>query len=178
MSNEHCNGCGCVKPDNVNQVFFYEKDFYVLSNFSAFKLIWDGNVFDTSEAAYHWMRFKSHPRLQYEILHAMSAHEAFRFAQDNKHLQDAGWDDIKVHVMRNLLREKAAQHEYVRRKLLATSGRKLIEDSWRDDFWGWGPKRDGQNMLGKLWMEIRAELEALGSMGRDRCPLHIPTTGE
>ena len=39
-----------------------------------------------------------------------------------------------------------------------TGDRTLIENSWRDDFWGWGPNRDGQNMLGKLWMEVRAEL--------------------
>jgi predicted NAD-dependent protein-ADP-ribosyltransferase YbiA (DUF1768 family) len=31
-----------------------------------------------------------------------------------------------------------------------------------DDFWGWGPNRDGKNMLGRLWMEIRAELRAAG----------------
>ncbi len=62
--------------------------------------------------------------------------------------------------MRDILRAKAEQHEYVRRKLLATGDRELVEDSWRDDFWGWGPDRNGQNMLGKLWMEVRAELTA------------------
>lgn len=50
--------------------------------------------------------------------------------------------------------------QYVRRKLLATGDRELVEDSWRDDFWGWGPNRDGQNMLGKLWMEVRGEVTA------------------
>jgi predicted NAD-dependent protein-ADP-ribosyltransferase YbiA (DUF1768 family) len=57
-----------------------------------------------------------------------------------------------------ILRAKADQHEYVRRKLLATGNRCLIENSWRDDFWGWGPNRDGKNMLGTLWMRVRAEL--------------------
>jgi ribA/ribD-fused uncharacterized protein len=66
------------------------------------------------------------------------------------------WD--AVNIMRNILRAKVVQHEYVRRKLLATGNRELIEDSWRDDFWGWGLNRDGQNMLGRLWMEIRADL--------------------
>ena len=42
--------------------------------------------------------------------------------------------------------------------LPATGERELIEDSWRDGFWGWGENRDGKNMLGKLWMEVRAEL--------------------
>jgi predicted NAD-dependent protein-ADP-ribosyltransferase YbiA (DUF1768 family) len=61
--------------------------------------------------------------------------------------------------MKDILRAKAKQHEYVRRKLLETGDRELIEDSWRDGFWGWGPNKDGQNMLGKLRMEIREELK-------------------
>jgi predicted NAD-dependent protein-ADP-ribosyltransferase YbiA (DUF1768 family) len=60
--------------------------------------------------------------------------------------------------MRGILRAKAEQHEYVTRKLLATGDRRLVENSWRDDFWGWGPDRNGQNMLGRLWMEIRSEI--------------------
>ena len=31
---------------------------------------------------------------------------------------------------------------------------------WRDDVWGWGEARNGRNLLGKMWMEIRAELMA------------------
>ena len=33
-------------------------------------------------------------------------------------------------------------------------------ENLKQDFWGIGPNRDGQNMLGKLWMEVRAELNA------------------
>jgi ribA/ribD-fused uncharacterized protein len=94
------------------------------------------------------------------IRNAPSAHEAFKIAEREKANRRKNWDEIKVPLMRQILRMKAEQHEYVRRKLLETGDRVLIEDSWRDDFWGWGPNRDGQNMLGKLWMEIRAELRA------------------
>jgi ribA/ribD-fused uncharacterized protein len=151
---------GFVKPDTDEQVFFYEQDFYVLSNFSAFSLQWSGLRFDTSEAAYHWEKFKSTDAddIRAQIRLAPSAHEAFKIAERNKQYRRSDWDDVKVGVMREILRAKVAQHEYVRRKLLATGDRELIEDSWRDDFWGWGPNRDGRNMLGKLWMEIRAEL--------------------
>lgn len=38
------NGYGCVKPDTDKQVFFYEQDFYVLSNFSAFRVTFDGQT--------------------------------------------------------------------------------------------------------------------------------------
>ena len=151
------------KLDTDKQVFFYEQDFYVLSNFSAFTLIWNAKEkmrFDTSEAAYHWEKFPHDEDIQTAIINAPSAHEAFKIAERNKHRRRDDWDDVKVGIMRDILRAKAEQHEYVRRKLLATGDRELVEDSWRDDFWGWGPNHDGRNMLGKLWMEVRAELTA------------------
>jgi len=156
---------GFIKPDTETQVFFYEQDFYVLSNFSAFSLYWKGFRFDTSEAAYHFEKFDHEENhrastVAQDVLLSQSAHEAFKIAEINKALRRADWDAVKVDRMRQILRAKVGQHEYVLRKLLATGDRELVEDSWRDDFWGWGPNRDGQNMLGKLWMEIRAELRA------------------
>lgn len=150
----------CHGLDTTERVRFYEHDFYVLSNFSAFRLTWNGVDFDTSEHAYHWEKFHGHPGIQRAIKDARSAHEAFKLAERHRHDRRFDWDDAKVEIMRRILRAKAAQHEYVRRKLLATGDRELVEDSWRDDFWGWGPNQDGLNMLGKLWMEIRAELRA------------------
>lgn len=152
--------------DTPERVCFYEQDFYVLSNFSAFNLRWEGHTFPTSEHAYHWCKFP--PRtidaagvfVRDRLREAPSAHEAFKMAERWKPLRYEAWDSMKVDVMRSILRAKADQHEYVRRKLLATGDRELVENSWRDDFWGWGPNRDGQNMLGKLWMEVRAELRA------------------
>jgi ribA/ribD-fused uncharacterized protein len=150
------------KLDTEERVFFYEQDFYVLSNFSAFRLRWKGIDFDTSEAAYHWEKFSDsndeHRWIRALIQHATSAHGAFKIAEHHKAQRRPDWDSVKVGIMKDILRAKAEQHEYVHRKLLATGERELVEDSWRDDFWGWGPNRDGKNMLGKLWMEIRAEL--------------------
>lgn len=146
------------KLDTDQQVFFYEQDFYVLSNFSAFALMWKGKRFDTSEAAYHCEKFPCHPHIRHDILTAISAHEAFKIAERHREIRRPDWDDVKVGIMLAILRAKAQQHEYVHRKLLATGARELIEDSWRDDFWGWGPNKDGKNMLGRLWMMVRAQL--------------------
>ena len=146
--------------DTSRQVFFYEHDFYVLSNFASFRLAWKGLDFDTSEHAYHWEKFKEDAELRHRIRLARSAHDAFKLAEKFRDNRRPDWDFVKVDIMREILREKANQHEYVRRKLLQTGDRELIEDSWRDDFWGWGPNKDGQNMLGRLWMEIREEIRA------------------
>lgn len=158
----------CHGLDTPERVCFYEQDFYVLSNFSSFTLRWMGLRFDTLEAAYHWEKFKHgfsrldghRAAIAEAIRTAASAHVAFQIAQEYKDMRRPDWDEVKVAIMATLLRAKVNQHEYVRRKLLATGDRELVENSWRDDFWGWGPNRDGQNMLGKLWMEVRDELRA------------------
>ena len=139
-------------------VFFYEREFYPLSNFSAFRLAWAGHDFDTSEAAYHWEKFPHMPLVRQDIMAARSAHEAFKIAEAFKDRRRSDWDVIKCDRMLSILFEKVGQHEYVRRKLLETGDRYLVEDSWRDAFWGWGPNKNGQNMLGKLWMRVRQEI--------------------
>jgi ribA/ribD-fused uncharacterized protein len=150
------------KLDTETQVFFYEQDFYVLSNFSAFRLRWKDVDYDTSEHAYHCEKFPLGTWAGDQIKAARSAHDAYKIAEKYRDHLPPDWDDRKVGIMRDILRAKASQHEYVCRKLLETGDRELIEDSWRDSFWGWGPNRNGQNMLGKLWMEIREELRLKG----------------
>ena len=151
----------CHGLDTPERVCFYEQDFYVLSNFSSFSVQWRGHRYPTSEHVYHVEKFRNYRGdIADMIAFAPSAHEAFKIAERHKADRRPDWDEIKVEVMREILRAKAMQHEYVHLKLLATGDRELVENSWRDDFWGWGPNRDGQNMLGKLWMEIRAELRA------------------
>jgi ribA/ribD-fused uncharacterized protein len=145
--------------DTETQVFFYEQDHYYLSNFSAFRVLWKGREFDTSEAAYHWEKFMPNEiGIAHMIRTAQSAHEAFKIAEHYKSVRRSDWDEVKVGIMGGILRAKADQHEYVQRKLLETGDRILIENSWRDDFWGWGPNRYGRNMLGKCWMQVRADL--------------------
>lgn len=151
--------------DNDRQCFFYENEFYPLSNFSAFTLMWDGRRFDTSEAAYHWEKFPHKATIRFQILQAASAHEALKIAERNRNERRTDWESVKVDTMRRILRAKADQHEYVHRKLMETGDRELIENSWRDSFWGWGEDRKGQNWMGKLWMEIRSELRGKNTMG-------------
>ncbi|MFM7012613.1 MAG: NADAR family protein [Betaproteobacteria bacterium] len=146
------------KLDTDSRVCFYEQEFYVLSNFSSFRLKWKGEDFDTSEAAYHWEKFPDNYIVRERILNAASAHDAYAVAQENKALRRPDWDDVKVAIMKDILREKANQHPYVKKKLLETGDRELVEDSWRDSFWGWGPDQKGRNVLGKLWMEVRKEM--------------------
>lgn len=150
--------------DTDKQVFFYEQDFYVLSNFSAFNVNVFGRDFQTAEHAYHWAKFcETNTVIASKIRHARSAHDAFKLAEVESASRRPDWDDVKLGVMKKILRAKVAQHEYVRLKLLDTGSRELIENSWRDSFWGWGENRSGKNYLGEIWMQIRQELRVAAS---------------
>ena len=143
--------------DTEKQIFFYEHEFYVFSNFSSFKLEWKGYDWMTSEHAYHSEKFSDVEIIE-KLKNARSAHEAMEVAYANKDKYRKDWGDVKLGIMKDILRAKVAQHPYVKKKLLQSGDKELVEDSWRDDFWGWGPNKDGKNHLGKLWMEIRNEL--------------------
>lgn len=139
----------------------YEREFYPFSNFSAFQLEWAGYTFPTSEHAYQWMKFQGLWQMRDvadAIRKASSAHDAFKIAERNADKKQSDWDEIKLEIMEAILRAKLSQHPYVHKKLRDSGDRQIIECSWRDDFWGWGPNKDGQNMLGKLWMKIRDDV--------------------
>lgn len=149
------------QPGPNDPILFYPKEFYPLCNFSAFTVrMDDGIIYPTSEHAYQAQRYirNEYWDIAIAIRKAPSAHEAFQIAQANKHLALPSWQDEKFDVMKEILFLKANQHPYVMQKLMESGDRTLIEDSWRDDIWGWGPNKDGQNRLGLLWMEVRDEL--------------------
>ena len=139
-------------------VLFYEFEFYVCSNFSSFQVEWDGDVWMTSEHAYQASKFED-KSIREKIKNARSAHDAMKLAkvvyQDQKR---SDWYDIKLSVMEDIVRAKLSQHYYVQKKLLQTGDREIIESSPKDGFWGWGPNKDGENHLGKIWMKLRDEL--------------------
>ena len=140
-------------------VCFYEPEYYMFSNFSAFKLNWKGRDWMTSEHAYHSEKFIE-GEIKDMIYLTSSAHDALNLSHEHKDAYRSDWEEVKLAVMKEILHAKAQQHPYVMKKLLGSGNRMLIENSWRDDFWGWGPNKDGKNHLGRLWMEVRDEVRS------------------
>lgn len=68
------------------------------------------------------------------------------------------WEDIKLQVMEDLLRQKFNQQPF--RKLLLATGDAYIEETnnWGDIYWG-RCNGYGHNHLGDLIMKIRKELQ-------------------
>ena len=64
------------------------------------------------------------------------------------------WDRVKFDIMRVANYHKYTQNPYLKRLLLETGDREIIEHS-KDKIWGDGKNGKGQNWLGKILMETR-----------------------
>lgn len=149
--------------EKVNDfIGFYTREFFCLDNFSSFGIKINGVFYPTIEHAYQSMKFsKTAPNIEQQIIESYSAYDAQRIARQNKDKQVSNWDNVKLEIMEKLLRTKLKQNPFVKKKLLQTKDYLICEDSPQDTFWGIGPKRDGRNELGKLWMKLRSELKDL-----------------
>ena len=68
------------------------------------------------------------------------------------------WDEIRIYIMHKGLVSKFSQNQNLKKLLLGTGNRMLTEDSPYDSYWGSGKDKNGQNILGKLLVELRSYL--------------------
>ena len=121
-------------------------------------------VFLSSEALYQAAKFAARPDVQQRIAEVPTAREAAAIGRTPGLGIDPGWNTQRVDVMRWVLRMKreanAAEIDAV---LAATGGRPIVEISTHDPWWGARPineRYEGNNVLGRLWMELRQQLRA------------------
>ena len=145
-----------LNKETDDAVYFYTPAFDALNNFSAHTIEIYGKCFPTAEHAFQWRKYnKVRPDIAKEIFLARCPEEAQQIAHQNKLAQPKDWHEKKVAVMEEILRAKLEQHETVHDVLERSGRRKIVENSPIDSFWGCGPKSDGENMMGVLWMNIR-----------------------
>lgn len=150
-------------------VVFYKtkEEFGGLSNMaSGYPLYLNGVRILTAEALYQACRFPHMPEVQREIIAQHSPMTAKMKSKPHRKDSRSDWDEVRYKVMRWCLRVKLAQnHEEFGRLLLATRDRPIVEQSRKDDYWGAkttdeiGDTLIGQNVLGRLLMELREKLK-------------------
>jgi ribA/ribD-fused uncharacterized protein len=139
-------------------ITFYLAGSYVLSNFSAHAVEYDGRIYPTAEHAYQAAKFED-AVIKQKICEARSPMLAKKLANETyRKDRYPDWNDKKAGVMEEILRTKLGQHEEVADMLKQTGTQEIAETSPVDDFWGKGQDGTGQNMLGILWMQLRSEL--------------------
>jgi len=96
------------------------------------------------------------PRIRAEIGAADTPGQAKRLGR--KLALRPGWDDQRDGVMRRLVQQKFIRHHDLGAALAGTDPRPLIEgNSWGDRYWG-VCDGEGENRLGQILMEVRAQL--------------------
>lgn len=165
------------RPDNsllrtyvrseVVVVYKTKEAFGGLSNMAAgYPLQINGVRILTTEALYQACRFPHMPDVQREIIGQHSPMTAKMKSKPHRKNSRPDWDEVRHKVMRWCLRVKLAQnYEEFGRLLLATRSQPIVEQSRKDDYWGAKLVDDagdilvGQNVLGRLLMELREKLK-------------------
>jgi ribA/ribD-fused uncharacterized protein len=153
--------------DDVVIVYKTKEIFGGLSNMAAgFPLLVNGVRIRTSEALYQACRFPHLPDVQRGIIEQRSPMTAKAESRSRHGESRHDWDCVRNNVMRWCLRVKLAQnYEEFGRLLLATGDRPIVEQSFKDDYWGAkvfsiaDNTLTGQNILGRLLMELREFLK-------------------
>lgn len=129
-----------------------------LNNFSDFSFKFQTNFWKTSEHFYQASKFKDTPKFNL-IKNSKSPREAFNLGNSKDQPLRENWEEIKNNVMKKALRLKFFQNKFLKNLLISTVEEEIIENSPIDSYWGCGPDGTGLNMLGKLLMEVRDELQ-------------------
>lgn len=146
-------------PTSKGPINFIETRFNDLSPFSAHEIEIDNEIFKTVEHAYHSLRIKPGPERD-AVKKQKSPMDAWREGQkykNNPKLLIEGYE--KYVLMEKLMRAKLAQHSDIQKVLLETGDRELLKVYDTDYYWGTGADGTGENVLGKIWMKLRDELD-------------------
>lgn len=136
--------------------FFAEYRF--LSNFWLSKVTLDGVQYDTVEHAYQAAKtYNAQDRLKIKNCPSPALAKKAGY----KVVLRPDWDEVKVDIMKSLVRQKFFAHKGLRNSLVDTGDAELIEgNGWDDTFWGVCNGK-GENNLGKILMAVRDELNKL-----------------
>lgn len=137
-----------------------------LGNMSPFPIEYGGKTWRTTEALFQALRFED-DEIQEAIRAEKSPMGAKMKAKKHKAMMTIiPMGDADIENMRFCVRLKCKQHPSLQDELLKTDGLPIYEDVTsrpRGSGLFWGAKLtdegwEGDNILGKIWMEIRSEL--------------------
>lgn len=144
-----------IHTDKVIKGFF--GDYRFLSNFWPAKVVLDDIEYKSVELAYQAAKWKKEDREYFLTCSELESIDYNRNQKPNAYSEEE-WNNKKVEIMRDLLYQKFDKNINTENyeKLIATGNKHLEEMNWWGDvFWGTDKDGNGENMLGKILMEVR-----------------------
>ena len=120
-----------------------------------------GKQWQTVEHYYQAHKFQG-TKFEYlmpQIQQASTPELAAKIGRDSNHQPRPDWDLCKCEIMYRAIWQKFSHHLNIQQILLDTLDAEIVEDSPVDSFWGCGSDRTGANHLGRILMQVRAELQ-------------------
>ncbi|MFW6127155.1 MAG: NADAR domain-containing protein [Thermodesulfobacteriota bacterium] len=140
----------------------FQGDYAFLSNFAPAPVRLNGVQYPTVEHAYQAAKTLE-PAEREKIRGASTPGLARKMGR--KVAKRPDWPDLKVDLMRDLVRQKFEGQRDLKKSLLATGDAELVEgNTWHDNFWGdcrcaRCTSTPGQNWLGRILMDVRRQLQ-------------------
>lgn len=136
-------------------IHFFRGNYFFLSNMYKTPVTYNGLTYQSSEAAFQAQKtLDENIRKTFTTLSGIESKELGR-----KILIREDWNKIKINIMREILYCKFTQNPTLKDKLIETEDLILIEgNTWNDTYWG-VCNEEGENMLGRLLMELRSNLK-------------------
>ncbi|MBB4302860.1 hypothetical protein GGD81_001896 [Rhodobium orientis] len=162
---DHSDSCDSEFRLRIEFYRANEKPYGAFSNLYRREVIFEGTKYPTAEHAYQAGK-AAKPAVREWILNAptpalaaMAAHGLYTWEVV------PNWSQIKFDRMRAVLKAKFTQHNDLAQLLAATGDAQLVEVARTNNavnrLWG-EVNGKGENMLGRMLMELRAEIRATG----------------
>ena len=141
--------------------YFFEGENSFLDNFYPSTVFLNGARFPTAEHAFQATKMDNSASFLL-IWKAKTPAEAKKIGNSGPMRPD--WNFVRYKIMKKIVTAKFQQHPDLAKKLLETGDALIIEGNhWHDNTWGNCTCSEckatpGKNWLGKILMEVRAEL--------------------
>jgi ribA/ribD-fused uncharacterized protein len=129
------------------------------SNFALFPFVLEGKVWPSSEHYFQAMKYLD-PDLQEKVRLAKTPYEAAVLGRDPNLPKREDWDEYRLIVMNKALHAKFSSYQVLQDLLKSTNHAKLFEHTKNDCYWADCFDRTGENKLGHMLEDLRAEISA------------------
>eukprot|EP00731_Ephydatia_muelleri_P002186 Em0001g2186a len=156
--------------EQSQEIKFYDRKdpYYEFTNFYPCHVVIDGKTWPSTEHYFQAQKFVGTPYVE-AIRRFPTAREAFQLSRTPQASRwcRGDWERVKEDIMLKALRCKFNDNPELKKKLLATGNKRLIEHTHNDSYWADGGDGSGKNKLGKLLERVRSELQSPPRDARD-----------
>jgi N-glycosidase YbiA len=144
-----------------DSILFYgsKLPYYEFSNFYPSEIKILDKEYPTTEHYFQALKFHPDEKLMEKVRLSKSPGVAAKHGRDRKNPLRKDWEEVKDEIMFTALRAKFTQHETLKKVLLETGDKIIIEHTKNDFYWADGGDGSGKNKLGILLMKLRDELK-------------------